>query len=94
MMQRMILLLISQIIIYVAVLLTNSNCDFDLPDNYLCGGLPDKLMIETLKELNIDDLKDFLNHNNDDKIKPFEKQKRAPPPQYHLESSRVDVKDC
>ena len=24
---------------------------FDLPDNYLCGGSPDKLMMEALKEL-------------------------------------------
>ena len=68
------------------------NCDFDLSNNYLCGGLPDKLMMEALKELNISDIKDFLNHNHD-KSKPFEKQKCAPPPQYHLESSRGDVKD-
>ena len=31
----------------------------------------------------------FLN----DKSKPFEKQKHKPPPQYHIESSRGDVKD-
>ena len=49
-------------------------------------------MMEALKELNINDIKDFLNHNPD-KTKQFEKQKRAPPPQYHLESSQGDVKD-
>ena len=73
MMRRMILLLISQIIIYVVVLLLNSNYDYNIPGNYVCVGSPDKLMVEALKELNIDDLKDFLNHNNDDKSKPFEK---------------------
>ena len=67
----------------------SGNCDdatqysfFDLPDNYLCGGFPDKLMMEALKELNTNDIKDFLNHNNDDTSKQFEKQKRAPPPPY------------
>ena len=31
-----------------------SNLDFEgLPDNYLCGGLPDKMLMEALKELNI-----------------------------------------
>ena len=29
-----------------------------------------------------------------DKSEQFEKEKRAPPPQYHLESSCGDVKDC
>ena len=66
---------------------------FDLLDNYLCGGSPDKLLMEALKKLNINDIKDFLNLYNDDKSKQFEKQMRAPPPQYHLESSRDDVKD-
>ena len=49
-----------------------SNCNFDLPYNYLCGGLSDKLAMEALKELNIIDIKDFLNHNHD-KSKLFEK---------------------
>ena len=48
------------------------NLDFDgLLDNYLCGGLPDKMLMEALKELNIRDIKDFLNN---DTSKPFEKQ--------------------
>ena len=42
-----------------------SNRDFErLLDNYLCGGLPDKLMMEALKELNISDIKDFSNMIN------------------------------
>ena len=68
-----------------------SNCDFKgLPDNYLCGGSLDKMLIEALKKINISDIKDFFNNN---KSKPFEKQKHAPPPQYHLKSSHGDVKD-
>ena len=31
-----------------------------LPDKYFCEGLPDKLVMEALKELNINDIKDFL----------------------------------
>ena len=68
-----------------------SNHDFEgLPDNYLCSGLPDTMLMEALKELNISDIKDFLNN---DKSKPFEKQKLKPPPQYHLESGHGDTKD-
>ena len=68
-----------------------SNRDFEgLPDNYLCGGLPNKMSMEALKELNISDIKEFLNN---DTSKRFKKQKRAPPPQYHLESNGGDVKD-
>ena len=52
-----------------------SNLDFEgLLDSYLCGGLPDKILIEALKELNISDIKQILNNN---KSKPFEKQKSA-----------------
>ena len=53
-------------------------------------------MMDVLKELSIDDIQDFLKENdkeNTDISTPFEKQQRAPPPQYHLESSRGDVKD-
>ena len=64
----------------------------DLPDNYLCEGSPDKMMMEALKELNIDDIRDFLKEESPTS-KPFEKKKRAPPPRYHLESSRGDIKD-
>ena len=44
---------------------------FNLQNNYLCGGFPDKMMMGALKELNINDIKDFLNHNPD-KSKQFE----------------------
>ena len=64
----------------------------ELPDNYLYEGSPDKMMMDALKELNIDDIRDFLKEESPNS-KPFEKEKRAPPPRYHLESSRGDVKD-
>ena len=64
-----------------------------LPDKFFCEGLPDKLMMEALKELNINDVKDFLMAGGQENTEQFEKEKRAPPPQYHLESSRGDVKD-
>ena len=50
-----------------------------LPDKYFCEGSPDKLMIEALKELNINDIKDFLMAGGPDKSEQFEKEKRAPP---------------
>ena len=47
-----------------------SNLDFEgLPDNYLCGGFPDKMLIEALKELNISDIKDFLNNDTSKSFK-------------------------
>ena len=49
-------------------------------------------MLEALKELNINNLKDFLR-KNDPPYKQFQKEERLPPNQYHLESSRGDVKD-
>lgn len=55
--------------------------DTVLPDRYLCEDSPDKLMLEALKELNINDLKDILQENE------------PPDKQFHLESSRGDVKD-
>ena len=64
----------------------------DLPDNYLCEGSPTKKVLDALKELNIDDIRDFLKEEYPN-FKPFEKEKRAQPPRYHLESSRGDVKD-
>ena len=67
-------------------------CDTVLPDRYLCEGSPDKLMLEALKELNINDLKDILRENKPPD-KQFQKEQRSPPNQYHLESSRGDVKD-
>ena len=46
-------------------------------------------MLEVLKELNIHDIKDFLNKAKlpDKSFEPFEKDTRATPAQYHLESS-------
>ena len=64
-----------------------------LPDKYFYEGSPDKLMMEALKELNTNDIKDFLMDSSPAKTEQFEKEKRAPPSQYHLESSRGDVKD-
>ena len=64
-----------------------------LPEKYFYEGSSDKLMIEALTELNINDIQDFLMAGGPDKSEQFEKEKRAPPPQYHLESSRGDVKD-
>ena len=64
-----------------------------LPDKYFCEGSPDKLMMRALKELNINDIKDFLMAGGPAQTKRFEKEKRAPPPQYCLESSCGDVKD-
>ena len=54
-----------------------------LPDKYFCEGSPDKLMMEALKELNINDIKDFLMAGGPENTEQFEKEKRAPPPQYH-----------
>ena len=51
------------------------------------------MMMDALKELNINDIRDFLKDIDPNKSDQFEKQKRAPPPQYHLESSRGNVKD-
>ena len=31
-------------------------CLLDLPDNYLCEGSPDKMMMDAFKELNIQDI--------------------------------------
>ena len=47
---------------------------------------------QALTEFNVNDIRDFLNNksNNDT---PFQKQLRVPPPQYHLECSRGDVKE-
>ena len=65
----------------------------ELYDNYLCEGSPEKMMMDALKELNIDDIRDFPKEESPSS-KPFEKEKRAPPPIYYLEYSRGDVKDC
>ena len=58
-------------------------------------------MMDTLNELNINNIKDFLmatesdkSQDNLNKDQQFKKQHCVPPPQYHLESSRGDIKDC
>ena len=45
----------------------------DLPDNYLCEGYPDKIMIEALKELNSNDIRYFLKGESPTS-KPLEKK--------------------
>ena len=60
---------------------------------YLCEGSPDKMMRDALKEMNINDIRGFLKEEKSPDSKIFEAEKRAPPPRYHLESSRGDVKD-
>ena len=52
--------------------------DTVLPDRYLCEGSPDKLMLEALKELNINDLKDILREN-EPRDKQFQKEEQSPP---------------
>ena len=78
----------------------NSNCnekglpgEKSLLDEYVYECSPDKLIIEALKELNINDIRDFFMAGGPENTEQFEKEKRAPPPQYHLESSRGDVKE-
>ena len=43
----------------------------ELPDHYLCEGSPDKMMLDALKELNIDDIRDFLKEESPNSPKPF-----------------------
>ena len=47
----------------------------ELPDHYLCEGSLDKMMMDALKELNIDDICDFLNKESPTS-KPFKKNAR------------------
>ena len=54
----------------------------ELPDHYLCEGSSDKMMMDALKELNIEDIRDFLKEESPTS-KPFKKEKRAPPPRYY-----------
>ena len=49
----------------------NNFFDEELPSRYLSEGSPDKLMMEALKELNIHDIRDFLQENVPPD-KPFE----------------------
>ena len=62
----------------------------ELPDHYLCEGSPDKMMMDALEELNIDDIRDFLQEKSPTS-KLFEKEQRVPPLRYHLGPSRGDV---
>ena len=61
-----------------------------LPDKYVCDGSPSKLMMVALKELNVNDIQDFLMAGGPEETEQFEKKKRVPSPQYHLESSCGD----
>lgn len=45
---------------------------------------------QSLKELDINDIKDLMQDSTID-LPPFEKQERKPPPQYHLGTSCGDV---
>ena len=45
----------------------------ELPDHYLYEGLPDKMMMDALKELNINDICDFLKEKSTTS-KPVEKE--------------------
>ena len=65
-----------------------------LLDKCFFEGSPDKLMMKALQELNINDRKDFLLAGGPAKTEQFEKEKCAPPQQYHLESSCGNVKGC
>lgn len=59
---------------------TRDSFSVDIPsirNNYLFGGFPDKMLMEDLKQLNINAIKDFLNN---DTSKPFKEQKHAPLP--------------
>ena len=47
----------------------------ELPDHYLCENSPDIMMMGALKELNIDDIRDFLKEESPTS-KPFEKKTR------------------
>ena len=69
-----------------------SSCDEPFDDDYLCEGDPGEMLKQALTELDVNDIRDFLNDGSNSDM-PFEKQLRAPPPQYHLESSRGDVKE-
>lgn len=63
-----------------------------LPERYLCEALPDKLMLEAFKELNIHDLKDILC-NMEPRDKQFQKVECSPTNQYHIKSSQSNVKE-
>ena len=76
---------------------SSSGTTHALPDRYTFKGTPDNSLLDVLKELNIDDIKDFLKSNEDlldhEETDQFIKDERCPPPQYDLESSRGRVKD-
>ena len=73
----------------------NDPTESQLDDRYTYEGNIDDLLLARLKELNITDIKEIITDNLGDQAnpnEPFQKEDRAPPPQYHLESSRGDVK--
>ena len=50
-----------------------SNDTLDFSNNYLCEGSHDKMMMDSLIELNINDIRDFLKDMDPDNPKPFGK---------------------
>ena len=56
----------------------------NLPERYSYEGNPDTELLQILKEMNIHDIKDFINHNEhltEDEIdEQFAKDERSPPP--------------
>ena len=46
-----------------------------LPDKYFCEAFPNKLMMKALRELNINDIKDFLMAGGPEKTVQFKKEK-------------------
>ena len=49
--------------------------------------------MNSLTELNIHDINDVLGRNDNPTTQEFGKQDRAPPPPYHLETSRGEMKE-
>ena len=76
-------------------------------ERFIVEGDPDSLVREYLKDLTMQDIRDFTDNtgcNNNgksmdnngksmDNDATFEKEERSPPPQYHLESSRGETID-
>ena len=66
--------------------------EFDPEGRFIKEGTITDEMKQFLKELTVADIRDFLSDESSNES-PFSKEDRVPPPQYHLESSRGEVKD-
>ena len=64
-----------------------------LLDKYFCEGSPNKIMMEALKELNINEIKEFLMAGGPEETEQSEKENARHLHNCHLESSRGGVKD-